>query len=147
MRREDIERLIPQRDPVRMVDRLEEAHGDEARTAFRIPADCLFLSDDGRLEEAGLVEHIAQSASALAGWRAREAGATDPPMGYIAEVRDFRCHHRPAAGDELRTVVRLGAEAEGVTLLHGETRTGDTLVAETQMKIFVQPGGRGRITG
>ncbi len=135
----EIEQLIPQRAPIVMVDRLLEADGDEALTSLTIAPDNFFLADDGHLEETGLVEHIAQSASALAGHKALGAGATEPPVGYIGEVKKFRCFHRPAIGDELRTTVTLGAEVGGVRIVHGETRVAGQLVAETQMKIYINP--------
>lgn len=130
--------LIPQRDPILMVDALCRATAEEGETTFEVKADCVFLDDDARLDEAGLVEHIAQSASALAGYRAREAGTTTAPVGFIGEVKKFRLHRRPAVGELLRTTVQMGVEVDGVTLLTGQTRVGDELVAETQMKIFIE---------
>ncbi len=135
----EIEQLIPQRAPIVMVDRLLEVHGEEALTSLTIAPCNFFLAADGHLEETGLVEHIAQSASALAGYKALEGGATEPPVGYIGEVKKFRCFHRPAMGDELRTTVALGAEAGGVRIVRGETRVAGQLVAETQMKIYIEP--------
>lgn len=147
MKREDIKKLLPQRAPILMVDELQDVNGEEAHTSFTVRPDNLFLDEEGRLEAGGLIEHIAQSASAFAGYRARLAGAVEPPVGYIGEVKNFRCHHRPQTGDELRTTIRLEAEAGGVILLSGETRTGEKTVAETQMKIFIQPTDKTYPTG
>lgn len=138
MKGEDIKNLLPQRDPVLMVDELLEVDGEEAQTFFAVRPGNFFLGEDGRLEASGLIEHIAQSASAFAGYMARLAGAAKPPTGYIGEVKNFRCHHRPQAGDELYTVIRLGPEVEGVRLLSGETLAEGRIVAETQMKIFIR---------
>lgn len=140
MRGGDIKELLPQRTPILMVDELLEANGEEAQTSFAVRPGNFFLDEEGRLEASGLIEHIAQSASAFAGYMARLAGATEPPVGYIGEVKNFLCHHRPQVGDELRTTIRLGPEAGGVMLLSGETRVGGKIVAETQMKIFIRPG-------
>lgn len=138
MKGEDIKELLPQRAPILMVDELQDVNGEEAQTSFTVRPGNFFLDEEGRLEAGGLIEHIAQSASAFAGYRARLAGATEPPVGYIGEVKNFRCHHRPQMGDELHTIVRLGPEVEGVMLLSGETRAGERIVAETQMKIFIR---------
>ena len=91
----DITRLIPQRAPILMVDALLEAQDDTATTCLTIRPDNYFLDEDGRLDETGLIEHIAQSASALAGYKALRAGAAQPPVGYIGEVKKFRCLRRP----------------------------------------------------
>lgn len=140
MKCEDIKELLPQRAPILMVDKLQNVDGEEAQTSFTVRSGNFFLDEDGRLEASGLIEHIAQSASAFAGYMALLAGAAEPPVGYIGEVKNFLCHHRPRTGDELRTTIRLGPDVGGVMLLSGETCVGETKVAETQMKIFIQPG-------
>lgn len=140
MKYEDIKDLLPQRAPILMVDELLDVNGEEAQTSFTVRSGNFFLDGEGRLEASGLIEHIAQSASAFAGYRARLAGAVEPPVGYIGEVKNFLCHHYPRTGDELHTIIRLGPEVEGVMLLSGETRIGEKIVAETQMKIFIQLG-------
>ncbi len=140
MKGDDIKDLLLQRDPILMVDALRDVNGEEAEASFTVRPGNFFLGEDGRLEAVGLIEHIAQSASAFAGYRAKLAGAAAPPMGYIGEVKNFRCHRRPQTGDELRTSIRLGAEIGGVRLLSGETRVKEEIVAETQMKIFIQAG-------
>lgn len=139
MKSEDIKRLIPQRDPILMVDKLLEADGDKALTSLTIRVDNYFLGEDGRLEEVGLIEHIAQSASAFAGYMAVKKGATKPPVGYIGEIRKFRSLHRPQVGDELLTTITIGAEVDGVISIYGESRVCGELVAETQMKIYIRP--------
>lgn len=134
----DIKDLLPQRDPILMVDCLVDANADTAHTTLTIRPDNFFLDDSGRIEESGIIEHIAQSASAFAGYMARQAGATEPPVGYIGEVKNLRCIGRPKTGDELHTTVTLGTEVAGVRLLTAETRVGTELVATTQMKIAMQ---------
>lgn len=145
----DIERLIPQRFPIRMVDRLLSATADEATTSLCLRSSCLFLDTEGYLQAEGLVEHLAQSASALAGWvalgrstsaaaRSEADGAPQPPIGYIAEVKKFRLLSHPRVGDTLLTHVSFGAELGGMQLMSGTTSVGGTPVAETQMKLFIQ---------
>ncbi len=136
---EDIKNLLPQRDPILMVDALLSVNGEEAETSFTIRPGNFFLAENGRLEVTGLIENIAQSASAFAGYKAKLAGAVEPPLGYIGEVKNFRCRRRPQTGDELHTSIRLGAEVGGVILLSGETRVKEEIIAETQMKISIQP--------
>lgn len=134
----DITRLIPQRAPILLVDSLLRATDEEAETCYTVPANSFFLDDEGLLAETGLLEHIAQSASALAGWRAWQAGDGEPPLGFIGEVKKFRCYLRPAPGSELHTTVRLTAEAGNVWLMEGETRAGSCVLAETQLKVAIR---------
>ena len=81
----EITRLIPQREPILMVDRLERVEGDSAGTLFLIRDDNFFL-EGKRLAEVGIVEHIAQSASALFGYKALQAGVSEPEVRYIGEA-------------------------------------------------------------
>lgn len=133
-----ITQLIPQRAPILLVDCLLRATDEEAETCYTVPADCFFLDDEGRMAETGLLEHIAQSASALAGWKAWQAGDSEPPLGFIGEVKKFRCYDRPAPGSELHTTIRLTAEAGDVLLVEGETRAGSAVLAETRLKVAIR---------
>ena len=128
----DIKSLIPQREPILLVDALVGVEGDMARTQLTVRRDNSFVGDDGLLAEPGLIEHIAQSASAFAGFKAR--------VGYIGEVKKFRCFRCPRVGEELQTTVTFGPEVGGVSLLTGETCVGEETLACTQMKIYVAEG-------
>lgn len=136
MKKVSITRLLPQREPILMVDELVHAEEDQAETSFEIRADNYFIEKD-RLAEVGLIEHIAQSASAFAGYKAMETGAIEPPVGLIGEIKRFHCYRCPQVGEVLHTTVRMGAEVAGITLLTGEVRIQEEIIADIQMKIFV----------
>ena len=121
-----------------MVDELLCVNGEEATCQLTVRQDNFFIDDDGLMAEPGLIEHIAQSASAFAGYRAVEAGATEPPVGYIGEVKNFHLYKRPNVGDILTTIITMGPEVEGITIIRGETKIGEETIADTQMKIFVK---------
>jgi predicted hotdog family 3-hydroxylacyl-ACP dehydratase len=133
-----IEELIPQRSPIMMVDELLKVEGDECTCQLTVREDNYFIESDGQMAEPGVIEHIAQSASAFAGYKAVSEGATEPPVGYIGEVKNFRIYRRPQIGDVLRTVIAMGATMAGVTIISGTTYCQDECIAETQMKIFVR---------
>ncbi|MBQ9525635.1 MAG: beta-hydroxyacyl-ACP dehydratase [Bacteroidaceae bacterium] len=133
----DIKKLIPQRSPIMMVDELLEVHDDVARCSLTIREDNFFLEPDGAIAEPGVIEHIAQSASAFAGYSAIQAGATEPPVGYIGEVKRFRLNRRPRKAETLVTTITMGPTVGGVTIITGETVSGEETIATTQMKIYV----------
>lgn len=122
-----------------MVDELLCVNGDEATCQLEVRPDNFFIDEDSLMAEPGLIEHIAQSASAFAGYRAIEAGATEPPVGYIGEVKNFHLYFRPKIGDKLVTTITMGAEVEGITIIRGETLVNGEVAADTTMKIFVKP--------
>lgn len=133
----DINRLIPQRDPIKMIDSLIDANEVMAITTLLITSNNYFVSTEGIMAEAGLIEHIAQSASAQAGFLAISEGRKKTPVGYIAEIRDFKCYRYPLVGEELRTTISVDDIIGNITCISGKTRTDKELIAETKMKIYI----------
>jgi len=134
----NIKQLIPQRSPIMMVDELLCVNGDEAQCRLVIKEDNFFLESDGLIAEVGIIEHIAQSASAFAGYIAVEGGATEPPVGYIGEVKNFHLSQRPGVGETLITTITMGPTVDGVTIISGECKKENgEIVADTRMKIYV----------
>lgn len=133
---EEIKKLIPQRDPIMMVDAFIGAEGDVAQTGLKV-LDSNFFCEDGCLAEPGIIEHIAQSASAFAGYKAVCQGFP-VPIGYIGEVKKCHIYRLPRVDEELRTTITMGPEVNGVTILTGVTCVGEKVIADTSMKIFVE---------
>jgi predicted hotdog family 3-hydroxylacyl-ACP dehydratase len=117
----DILRLLPQRKPFLMVDTLEVCDGNSAVTTLAVRLDNYFMLADGTMSETGIIEHIAQSCSALAGSQARPETSPSPPVGIIGEVKHFVCHRRPYAGEQLRTTVAFDMTFGNVTIATGGT--------------------------
>lgn len=135
---DSIKQLIPQREPIIMVDRF--AVGEEenvaAITQLHILATNIFVQDRF-FQESGIIEHVAQSAAALAGYSTFQQGLA-PKLGYIGEIKKFRIYSLPQVGQTLRTTLQVLGTAMGITLLSARVETEDTLVAEGQMKIFLK---------
>lgn len=135
---ENIINFIPQRPPIVMVDKIITVVGDDgAKCSLVITSDNIFLESTGELSVAGLVEHIAQSASALFGYNAKRAGEPHVPLAYIGEVKKLRCYRQPLVGEELVTTVTIGATVGDVTLLSAQVRVGQQLITESLMKIGI----------
>lgn len=138
MKNQNIKRFIPQREPILMVDQLVSVNDCIAECCFTIQETNFFLNEKGQMAEPGIIEHIAQSASAFAGYKAFLNGATEPPIGYIGEIKNFHCYRCPQIGEELKTTITFGTELNGITILSGETRISNELIADTRMKIFLK---------
>lgn len=137
-RDEDIKRLIPQREPFIMVDEIEVSDGTHAVTNLTIRTDNYFMLPDRTMSETGLIEHIAQSCSALAGSAAIEQQMDNPPVGLIGEVKHFECQRRPCLDEKVETSIEFGFVFGNVTIATGESHVGDELIAKAQLKIFMQ---------
>ena len=137
---EDIKRLIPQREPFMMMDEIEASDGTHAVTALTVLKENYFILYDGTMAETGLIEHIAQSCSALMGLQAleQENQGENPPVGLIGEVKRFECQRRPKIGEKVTTDIEFGFTFGNVTMATGESRIGDETIAKAQLKIFMQ---------
>ncbi|MBP5365225.1 MAG: beta-hydroxyacyl-ACP dehydratase [Bacteroidales bacterium] len=134
---EEIKKLLNQRAPILMVDTLYEVSDNGATTGLTIEADN-FFNLDGQFTEPGLIEHMAQSASAFVGYNAIKSNSSAAPVGYIGEIKNFKLAGRlPKAGDKLLTTVTVQSVVMNITLFTAETKTGDTTVASCQMKLSV----------
>lgn len=133
---EGIYRLIPQRPPIVMVDTFFEADAVSATTGLTIKSDNIFCQGN-QLQEPGLIEHVAQSAAAFAGYAPYTRGE-NPKLGFIGEVKKFKINRLPQVDEVLKTSLRVLGEAAGVTLIAAETKVGEECVATCQMKIFIR---------
>lgn len=133
---EGIYRLIPQRPPIVMVDTFFEADAVSATTGLTIKSDNIFCQGN-QLQEPGLIEHVAQSAAAFAGYAPYTRGE-NPKLGFIGEVKKFKINRLPQVDEVLKTSLKVLGEAAGVTLIAAETKVGEECVATCQMKIFIR---------
>lgn len=133
-----------------MVDGFEESDDNSAFTTLSVSHDNYFLLPDGTMAETGLIEHLAQSCSALAGAQAIAQKAlltevvppinedTPPPVGLIGEVKHFKCLRRPRVGERVKSTVTFGLTLENVTLATGQAFVDEEMIANIQLKIFMQ---------
>lgn len=133
---EEIYKLIPQRNPIVMVDTFFCADEEGAETGLHVQSGNIFCQEDV-LSEPGLIEHVAQSAAAFAGYLPYTKGET-PKLGFIGEVKKFKITRLPKIGEFLHTRLKVLGEAAGVTLIAAETISEYELLATCQMKIFIK---------
>lgn len=131
---EDLLALLPQRPPMVLVSALLTCANDRTVTQFCVPADCV-LVENGVLSEAGLLENMAQTAAAGAGYSYRRQGQP-APIGFIAAIRDLRVAALPAVGTTLTTEVRVVNQVLDFSLVRGTVRVGETTFAECELRIF-----------
>lgn len=136
-----VHQIIPQDNPMIMVDVLEAQDEQNTITSFIIENDNLFV-EGGFFSEEGMIENMAQSAALRTGWKGMEGSNRHegfvPPIGVIGAVKDFRIYRRPAAGTKIRTVLSVTAEIFNATMVSGKIWQGDELLAEGELKIFLQ---------
>lgn len=133
---EAIKKLIPQRDPVILVDTMFEPEGNEYHTSLLVRENNYFLEATDRLmAEPGLLEHIAQSANAAVSYERQAQGQPCAAL-YVAEVKKFHCYRRPRTGEVLDTQFTLDAQTADTIALVATVRVGQEVIADTQLKMM-----------
>lgn len=128
--------LIPQREPMVMIDTFLGIDGNSSFTTLTVRDDNLFCKA-GCLQEAGIIEHIAQSAAARTGYLFAGRGEAIP-TGFIGSVDKMKIYRLPPVGSCLRTEITIVQEVGDITLISARVEEEEATVAEGQMKIFLQ---------
>jgi predicted hotdog family 3-hydroxylacyl-ACP dehydratase len=133
---DDILSFIPQRPPFVMVDKLLSCDDKMTRTAFLVTAENIFVAA-GLFREPGLIENIAQTAAAGAGYRAR---MKDLPvqLGFIGAVKNLEIAGLPATHDELITEIKMEDQVAGIARVSGKIWCNEILIAQCDMTIILQ---------
>ena len=132
---ENIQALIPQKPPFVMVDKLLSFDEKVTRTGFHIKADNIFVKN-GEFKEPGLVENIAQTAAARAGFISKTENKP-VGVGYIGAVNGLQVYALPKTGDELITEITIENQIFDVTLISGKVFCNEKIIAQCNMKIFI----------
>jgi len=133
---EQIIDYIPQRHPIVMVDEFFGVVNADSFSALTVREDCLF-TENGRLNESGILEHIAQSCAMRVGYICKQENRPIP-IGYIGAVKKMKFLLLPAVGEKLFTSVKVLQEVFNITLVSAEVQSADErLIASCEMKIFL----------
>jgi len=119
-----------------MVDSIIAAENSVTVTSFVIRGDNVFLQD-GLFREPGLIENIAQSAAAGIGTGPVNI-SEKPKLGFIGAIRDLKIRRFPKTGDTIKTKVTVTHEIFNATVVSGEIRMDDELIAECELRIFME---------
>ena len=131
--------LIPQRPPFMMVDKLIYYDPAKAITLFTVRSDNIFCTADGRLEEAGLLENIAQTCAARMGYQekteAQRSGIIK--IGFIGMIKTMEFFRNPVVGEQLETTTHIVEEFFNTSLVEAKVEVAGETIAECEMKIFL----------
>ena len=129
--------LLPQKEPMLMVETLLHHTPTSAEVTFTIPDDNIFLENDTFLE-SGLIEHIAQSIALQKGYT-NFILQKSTPMGYIGAIKNLQLYQLPKVGDVIHTHINIINEFMDVTLVAAKTYREGVLIAECEMKTVLAP--------
>ncbi|MEP6673981.1 MAG: 3-hydroxyacyl-ACP dehydratase [Ferruginibacter sp.] len=128
--------FIPQRPPFVMTGELLSATDQVTITTYVIAKENI-LVDGGVFTEAGLLENMAQTAAAGAGYKA--VNENRPVLkGYIGAVKNFEIFALPEVNDKLKTEVTETGKMFNMQTVEGKVWRGNELLAQCELKIFLE---------
>jgi hypothetical protein len=119
-----------------MISKLLYSDESITRTSFFVTEENIFV-ENGLFREPGLMENIAQTAAARAGYMARMANLP-VQVGYIGAVKNLEIAGLPGTGDELVTEIKIKDQVFDVTIISGTVWCKGAVVAQCEMKIFIK---------
>ena len=130
--------LLPQRQPFIMVDKLIYYDPVVTKTVFTVREDNLFCKD-GKMDEAGIIENIAQSCAARMGYKEKTEPQRDGviKIGFIGMIKKMDLFCNPLVGETLDTTVVIIEEIFNSTLVETTVKVGDEMIATCEMKIYL----------
>jgi len=139
---DDVERLIPHRNRMKLVDEIIFVDDKTAVTASRV-SEKWPMVERGSVNCIVLVELVAQTAGVCLGWREQQKKGDDlEGTGWIVGVREavFHCRDIPL-NSLIITESKRVFQVELYSEIEGKTRMGDEILAEIKLQV-VQSGTR-----
>ena len=132
---QNIETFIPQRPPFVMVDEIMYSDEKITRSKFLVKADNIFV-ENGCLKEPALVENIAQTAAARAGYISKSENKP-VSVGYIGAIKNLVITGYPKINDEIITEITIENQIFDVSVISGKISCNELVLAQCEMKIFI----------
>jgi len=135
----DILDLIPQRLPFIMVDALTYYDPVVAKTIFTVRDDNIFCNGAGRMEEAGIIENIAQTCAARMGYQEKTEAQRNGviKIGFIGMIKTMEIFRNPLTGEQLETTIVVVENFFNTTLVEAKVQSAGETIATCEMKIYL----------
>lgn len=127
-----IKKLIPQRDPMIMVDSLFYYDKTKVIGGLTINNSNLFVKD-GFLNESGILEHMAQTVALHTGYSFYINNLV-APEGYIGAMSNVIITKLPMVNDKLKTEIKILKKFLKIVLVEGKTLLNNEVIMTATMK-------------
>jgi predicted hotdog family 3-hydroxylacyl-ACP dehydratase len=132
----DIHELLPQHEPFVMVGKLLHYDKDKTVTFTMIQSTNIFV-ENGLFTASGVIENIAQTCATRIGYINKYILKKDIQLGFIGAIRNLNIHRMPKVGETIETSILTLEEVFGMTLVSAWVKSGDEIIAESEMKIAI----------
>jgi len=134
------EQLIPHKPPMRLIDRLLSFDGDQGVVESIFPPGSIALRDDGSIEQAAMVELLAQSFAAVKGFADGQEGKP-AGRGFLVGVKRFNFQGTAYANDRLLIYIAKTGETDEFSLAEGRVTRGEDILAFGNLMVWLPREG------
>ncbi|WP_319800253.1 ABC transporter permease [Flavobacterium sp. N3904] len=142
----DIQRYLPHRAPMLMVDMILEMDDERVETIFEIKSDNIFLKDIF-FTETGLIENMAQTCSSVVAKdyfvdenNKDKSGVN--VVGFISGIKSLKIHSLPAVGTVIDTkallISKFITDSYSLCTMKCQTFGNTVLLLEGEITLFIQ---------
>ncbi|MDR0228216.1 MAG: ABC transporter permease [Flavobacteriaceae bacterium] len=141
-----IQNYLPHREPMLMVDIIQEITADFVSTSFVVTPDNLFVSK-GQLQEVALIENAAQTCSAIVGQsfffdEEHKEIENITVLGFISSMKKVTIFRLPNIGDQLITKATLVSKIVGdetvICVIEVEITIDLEAIFKAEINLFLQ---------
>jgi predicted hotdog family 3-hydroxylacyl-ACP dehydratase len=142
----DINRFLPHRDPMLMVDLILNMDDKNVQTIFKIKEDNIFI-ENNFFVESGLIENMAQTCSSIVAKDYFVDQNNQPKddvnvVGFISGIKKLKIHMLPKVGDQLLTKASLvsiyNSDAYSLCTMSCEISADENLLLEGEINLYIQ---------
>lgn len=131
-----VKQLIPHREPMILVDGLLYFDGSNAITCLTILEANIFV-ENNHFSEMGLIEHMAQSAALLTGYKHKSQNLPIKE-GFIAAIKNLRAESLPKVKEVILTEVQITYEIATMTIVRLTSKVNNCVVAMAEMTLVLK---------
>lgn len=138
----EIRDFLPHRAPMLMVDQIDYIDSQSVETTFFVPEDCIF-TENGFLNESGLIENAAQTCSAIVAQDYFEEGKEKVKLiGFIGAIKKLSIKALPLIHQTLLTkaqlISKMNTDDFALCLIQCEVFSADKLLMKTTMNLIIK---------
>ena len=133
--KENIEDFIPHRPPFVMIDNLISVNEALFESDFSV-SESNVLVESGFLQEAGLIENIAQTCAASFGFLDKEKDG-QPKIGFIGAISRLELFELPPVTSKINTVVIPTHQLGNIIMVTGQNFLDGRMLLTCEMKIVI----------
>lgn len=132
---EELYEMLPQSEPMVMIDLFVSSNEKTTVTSFHIKPDNILVLK-GKLSEAGIIENIAQTAAARSGYEAKKNNV-NVRTGFIGSIKNLKIHFLPDVGNTIQTQIDIKTVIGAITVISAVSSISERIMAECEMTIIL----------